>query len=67
MFRSPQGNLKVTVGPQTVTNPETEAQQKLFGAALGAKRAGKGKPSYVPQSVWEMTESQLEKGARGVC
>jgi hypothetical protein len=37
----------------------SEAERGLYGAALGAKRAGKPKPSYVPQSLWEESEALL--------
>lgn len=28
-------------------------QARLFGAAYGARKAGKGKPKYVPASLWK--------------
>ena len=39
--------------------PYTKKQHGLIGAALGAKKAGKKPPSYVPQSMAKLTGSKL--------
>lgn len=33
----------------------SERERGLYGAAYGAKKAGKPKPSYVPQSIWDLS------------
>lgn len=39
---------------------ESEKQRRLFGAAYSYKKAGKAKPSYVPQSLWDVPLSILK-------
>ncbi len=33
----------------------SKRERGLFGAAYGAKKKGKGKPSYVPSSLWSQS------------
>lgn len=33
----------------------SEAERGIYGAAYAAKKARKEKPSYVPQSIWELS------------
>lgn len=39
--------------------PYTKKQHGLIGAALGAKKAGKSAPSYVPASMSKLSASKL--------
>lgn len=33
----------------------SQSERGLYGAAYGAKKAGKPKPSYVPESIWGLS------------
>jgi len=37
----------------------SKSQMGAFGSAYGAKKAGKGKPSKTPSSIWAVPISQL--------
>ena len=37
----------------------SKSQRGAMGAAYGAKKAGKGKPSRTPASIWNMPQAQL--------
>lgn len=38
----------------------SQSERGLYGAAYGAKKAGKPKPDYVPQSIWELSLEVLK-------
>jgi len=38
----------------------SESEQGLYGAAYAAKKAGKPKPDYVPESIWELSLEVLK-------
>lgn len=38
----------------------SKKQKGLFGAAYGAKKAGKSKPSYVPESLWRVSQQTMK-------
>jgi hypothetical protein len=38
----------------------SQAQRGLFGAAYSAKKAGKPKPKFVPQSIWNLDLTKME-------
>ncbi len=40
---------------------KSEKQRRLWGAAYGAKKAGKSKPAYVPMSMWQEGMSTMEE------
>ncbi|HHI04322.1 MAG TPA: hypothetical protein ENL45_02135 [Candidatus Woesearchaeota archaeon] len=39
----------------------SEKQRRLFAAAYSAKKSGKPKPKYVPDSIWKLPLSKLEE------
>ncbi len=39
----------------------SKSQFGAFGSAYGAKKAGKGKPSKTPSSIWKMPMAELER------
>lgn len=41
--------------------PWTKKQKGLWGAAYGNKKKGKGKPSYVPTSMWNQSMGKLKE------
>jgi hypothetical protein len=36
------------------------AERGIYGAAYGAKKAGKSKPDFVPESVWKLSLEVLK-------
>lgn len=50
------------------TEITSKKQKGLYGAAYGAKKKGKPKPSYVPESLWRVKQQILKahlKEAKG--
>jgi len=45
---------------------KSERQRRLFGAAYGAKKAGRPCPSYVPRSICRLPLKELRKWAKKV-
>jgi hypothetical protein len=39
----------------------SQSQRGLFGAAYSAKKAGKPKPKYIPQSIWNLDLTKMEE------
>jgi hypothetical protein len=39
----------------------SQAQRGLFGAAYSAKKAGKPKPDYVPDSIWKLSLDKMKE------